>query len=383
MIEPLVVDWVRAIRRGGAAGDAQTLTAAESECLKVGARLRACIWDPIAADVVNSKRIAIVPDGMLSLINFYALPQSDGRYLIERDVIVHEFAAERDLVASRADAEDGRGLLALGGPRFDEIAASEVQSAAWRGPHSSRDVKRDCQDFTDAYFEPLPAAAREAEEVASMWRKKEAGHGEVLCLTGVDASEAAFTAAAAGRRVLHLATHGFFLDGECAEELPGERGIGRVLHKRPVHSASRPMLGLAGLALAGANARDTAKGAENDGILTAEEIASLDLHGVEVAVLSACDTGRGEIRAREGVLGLRRAFTVAGAQVLILGLWSVRDDLASEWMRHFHTRYLAEGARPEVAARDAGRALLQARRARGEGGHPFAWAGFISTGGVQ
>jgi len=383
-IERLAVEWVQAIRRGGAAHDT-ALVAAESKCLEIGARLRACIWDPIAADVASAERIAIVPDGVLSLINFYALPQPDGGYLIKRDVIVHEFAAERDLVTGGEITPEGRGLLALGGPRFDSMpVAAAAHTMAWRAPHSaSRDARRDCQDLSNAYFEPLPASAREAEEVASLWRQNASRHGEVLCLTGDAASEIAFAAAAPGRRVLHLATHGFFLDGECAEEFPGTRGMDRVVLKKPVHAAARPMLGLAGLAFAGANSRETASNAENDGILTAEEISSLDLRGVEVAVLSACDTGLGEIRAREGVLGLRRAFTIAGAQTLVLGLWPVRDDLAREWMHHFHTRYLAEGARPEVAARDAGRAVLQARRARGEGGHPFAWAGFIATGGVR
>ena len=383
-IDPLAVEWVQAIRRGGAALDRQSLDAAESKAREIGMRLRALIWDPMAAELANEERIVIVPDGVLSLINFYAMPQPDGGYLIERDVIVHEFAAERDLVTGRDPAPEGRGLLALGGPRFDaKPATTTAQATLWRAPRgATRDAWSDCQDLTGVHFEPLPASAREAEEVASLWRQNALLRGNVLCLIGDAASETAFATAAPGYRVLHLATHGFFLDGECAEELPETRGMGRVVRKEPARSPLRPMLGLAGLALAGANARDTASGPENDGILTAEEIASLDLRGVEVAVLSACDTGRGEIRAREGVLGLRRAFTVAGAQTMVLGLWPVRDDLAREWMHNFHTRYLTEGVRPEVAARDAGRAVLQARRSRGEGGHPFAWAGFIATGGV-
>ena len=93
-----------------------------------------------------------------------------------------------------------------------------------------------------------------------------------------------------------------------------------------------PLL-LSGLALAGANRRAAAGPDEDDGILTAEEVASLNLQGTEWAVLSACDTGLGEIKAGEGVFGLRRAFQIAGARTVIMSLWSVDDRATRPWMR--------------------------------------------------
>jgi CHAT domain-containing protein len=90
---------------------------------------------------------------------------------------------------------------------------------------------------------------------------------------------------------------------------------------------------LSGLALSGANRRAPATTDDDDGILTAEEVASLDLSGVEWAVLSACDTGVGQITAGEGVFGLRRAFQIAGARSIIMSLWSVEDQSTRAWMK--------------------------------------------------
>ena len=96
--------------------------------------------------------------------------------------------------------------------------------------------------------------------------------------------------------------------------------------------AENPLL-LSGLALAGANRRQVATLDEEDGILTAEEVASLDFNGVEWAVLSACNTGLGRVRPGEGVLGLRRAFQIAGARTVIMSLWSVKTIATRLWMR--------------------------------------------------
>jgi CHAT domain-containing protein len=137
---------------------------------------------------------------------------------------------------------------------------------------------------------------------------------------------------------------------------------------------------LSGLALAGANRRDQAAPDQDDGILTAEEIAALELSGVEWAVLSACDTGVGEVKAGEGVFGLRRAFQVAGAGTLIMSLWSVEDESAGAWMRAlYEARFVARLGTAE-AVRQASRSVLQARRQRGESTHPFYWAAFVAAG---
>ena len=114
---------------------------------------------------------------------------------------------------------------------------------------------------------------------------------------------------------------------------------------------------------------------------TTEEIGAPDPDGVEWAVLSACDTGVGEIRAGEGVLGLRRAFEVAGARTLVMSLWPVEDRTAPRWMRELYGARLENGSDVARAARAASLAVLERQRASDLGGHPSRWAAFVAAGG--
>ena len=111
-----------------------------------------------------------------------------------------------------------------------------------------------------------------------------------------------------------------------------------------------------------------------------EEVASLELEGVEWAVLSACDTGVGEVTAGEGVLGLRRAFQVAGARTVIMSLWSVDDQAARAWMRALYQNRFQKHLSTMDAVHAASLSLLRDRRVRGQSTHPFYWAGFVAAG---
>jgi CHAT domain-containing protein len=205
-------------------------------------------------------------------------------------------------------------------------------------------------------------------------------------LTGRSASEQAFKALAPGHRVLHIATHGFFLGNECWSALDGTRAVGGLTGPvRPdgrrdrVVSPENPLV-LSGLALAGANLRAAAGPLEDDGILTSEEVAALNLEGVEWAVLSACDTGLGEIKVGEGVLGLRRAFVAAGAHTVIMSLWPVSDDSTQRWMQALYQARLRQRLDTADAVRDASLTVVRARRAKGQSTNPFFWAAFVGTG---
>jgi len=364
---------------------------AETACNDEGRTLRSLVWDPIEADLVVSGFVFIVPDGSLNLINFAALPGRGAGYLIEGDRVIHYLSAERDLVAAQGVPSRGAGLLAIGGVSFDspedQPRAESVSQSRTRGVKgqsaSLAQMKPECSDFDSVRFEPLPETSQEIKEVVDAWDRA----GSVTVLTGTQAGERAVKALMPGKRVVHFATHGFFLSSRCRTAASGgedARGIGGYSTAASEHVVQRrttrnPFL-LSGLALAGANRRALAGPDEDDGILTGDEIASLDLSGLEWAVLSACDTGVGDIQSGEGVLGLRRAFQSAGAGTLIMSLWAVEDRSARDWMKLLYQARFQGKLETAQAVREATLGVLRSLRKEGRSTHPFYWASFIAAG---
>ena len=403
-----IARWRRQVTALTMAGGRSTARA-EAALRPSGLRLRARLWDSLAAELAGASRVYIVPDGPLHLLNWEALPAGDG-YLIEQAPLLHYLSAERDLVTGERDGL-GQGLLIVDSPVFSErftpaarVGTTGVGATVSATPAHDGDVYRgsrsSCGDFQSMRFDPLPASGREAETIASIWRRSHdraapelaaqsvslptsspaaSRAHELLRLSGPAATEAAVKQRAAGSRVLHLATHGFFLGGRCASAL--DRGAGTRGGEFAAGSdvGENPLL-LAGFALTGANRRESAGPDDEDGILTAEEIAALDLRGVEWAVLSACDTGVGEVRAGEGVFGLRRAFQIAGARTVIMSLWPVDDEDARRWMTGVYERRFARGAGTMEAVRESSLEQLRRRRRAGLSAHPFYWGGFIAVG---
>jgi len=180
--------------------------------------------------------------------------------------------------------------------------------------------------------------------------------------------------------MLHLATHGFFATGAVRSALSteGSRSADGDLGAGVRAAGFNPMV-LSGVVLAGANQRGG--GAAEDGVLTAEEVVGLDLRAAELVTLSACETGLGEVSDGEGVMGLRRAFALAGARALVLSLWKVPDKETMRLMQGFYTRVGERKAmdKPE-AMRQAQIALIaELREERGEA-HPLFWAAFFVSG---
>jgi CHAT domain-containing protein len=389
-IDLMISRWKREAARGMIL-TSRTPKEAETEYRAVGARLRVKIWDPLVNRLGGVERVFVVPDGELNLVSFAALPVSGSSYLIEDGPLLHYLSAERDLVPEPPVGKPGRGLIAIGGPSFDEVPAPadrlalpETEGIATRG--GTRWKQPSCVDFESLQFEPLPAADHEARQIVTIWQTNHVGEkvdGQVIHLSGATAKESTFTKEAPGRRVLHLATHGFFLGQHTPASRNGSRGIGGLSVIEPAQvpdvACENPLL-LSGLALAGANHRVANESGETDGILTAEEIAGLDLSGVEWAVLSACDTGVGEIRAGEGVFGLRRAIQIAGVQTLIMSLWQVDDDASRQWMKSLYEGRLGKKLDTVEAVQAASLAVLNSRRAAEESTHPFFWAAFVAAG---
>lgn len=398
------IDAAVAAWRAALTGDDRRTGTGEADVRRLGRVVRAALWDPLRALLGEARLVFVVPDGALHLVNLYALPLDDDRYLVETGPIVHTLTSEKDLVdPRRTGGASGRGLLALGGAAFDSLATdleSSVPLVAAGGPGAQptmfRGARARCVDFRALEFGPLPGSAREAARVAQIWRET-TGEEETQAV-GARASEALLKRRAPGQRVLHVATHGFFLDPACRTAgAPPEppldaRGIGALRPSRAdsvtradespdgAQEISNP-LRIAGLALAGANLRESAGPDGEDGVVTAEEMAAMDLRGVEWAVLSACETGVGEVLGSgEGVMGLRRALRVAGVHSVILSLWAVSDAATLEWMDALYRARFADAESTAEAVRSASRALLARRRASGASTHPFYWAAFVAAG---
>jgi CHAT domain-containing protein len=341
---------------------------------RTGEALRRLVWDRLVAHVPDVARVFIVPDGAVTRLPFSALPTGTDSYEVETGPSVHYLAAERDLAAG-AGTPLNHGLLAIGGPAFGEA----VPAAIGADESVSADALRaaGCRGLQSVTFRPLKETAFEAHDVASLWATRAgADAGATRVLTGADASEAIVKQEASRYRVLHIATHGFFFDGSCPEDIRSTRGVGGLVVATPSTDLSL----LSGLALAGANLRARAGANQDDGILIAEEVAALDLKGVEWVVLSACDTGVGTITTGEGVFGLRRAFQVAGARTVIMSLWSVEDSSTRQWMQALYANRFRERLDTAMAVREASLAVLRERRKNLQSTAPFYWAAFVAAG---
>ncbi|WP_438042494.1 CHAT domain-containing protein [Sorangium sp. So ce128] len=358
-------------RRGGVTGvdlgDAAAIDAAAAELSRDlsnperdprerARHLDALVMQPIRGALGPARWLLLSPDGALNLVPFSALVDEEGGYLIDRASFTY-LTSGRDLlraagaVAPQAGAPRG-GVLVIADPAFGSLSELAPDDDATRGLRSA--------ELAGARFPPLPGTEREAEAVRSAL-------ASATVLTGPSATEEALKRAQRPR-VLHIATHGFFLPDQGS---PGEPASTRGAEIEGHAFRENPLL-RSGLALAGANARRSSSD-EDDGILTALEISSLDLHGTQLVVLSACETGLGEVPRGDGVYGLRRALLLAGAETQVMSLWKVGDMATRDLMTSYYAALARGGGRSE-ALRSA---QLQIRRERP---HPHAWAGFITSG---
>jgi len=311
----------------------------------LGRRLDSLLMQPLRAQLGDAEQLLVSPEGLLNLIPFGALVDEQNRYLVERFAFNY-LSSGRDLLREPPPAAGARGpAVIVAAPAFGEPANSQPVSNTVAAVPMSRS-----RSFDNVRFEPLPGTSEEARSLAQIVT------GAVL-LTGDQATETAVKRVSRPR-ILHIATHGFFLQDNDT-----------TIDGAP--AAENPML-RSGLALAGANRLDSGL---DDGLLTALEAAALDLTGTRVVILSACETGVGEIRNGEGVFGLRRAFMTAGAETLIMSLWQVEDDATRQLMVEYHRR-LARGEGRAEALRQAEIALMRDPAHS----HPFFWASFISSG---
>jgi CHAT domain-containing protein len=330
------------------------------------------VMQPLRALTGDATQLLVSPDGALNLVPMEALIDGQGRYLIERYAISY-LSSGRDLLRMQVARQSKSGPLVVADPFFGEPGLGRVATADRAQALSPGGKRRSIttgEDLSSVYFAPLGGTAQEAQAIKMSFP-------EATVLTARQATKAALKQADAPL-ILHIATHGFFLQDEAAGAASpaGESTSGT----RAIHASVKienPLL-RSGLALAGANlsngGNDT-KGGNDDGILTALEASGLNLWGTKLVTLSACDTGVGEVKNGEGVYGLRRAFVLAGAETLVMTLWPVSDYVTREVMTAYYTG-LKQGLGRREALRQAQLAMLK-RQGRG---HPFYWASFIQSG---
>ncbi len=335
------------------------------------------VWKPIENEISREELVFLAPDGGMDMVSFAGLMDDNGKYLVE-DITIHYLSSGRDLMQLKEQAQPGKGLFALGDPDYDAAPATRLSlstvggadSSAHQSEGSSRNVRAACAALRSITLSPLPGTKREVEQVARSWNAQD---GPTTVYYGRSASEEKFKQEAPGNRVIHLATHGYFLEAECQPTTSG-----RGYDPDAGYAGENPLL-LSGLFLAGANLHGEGadeEGAE-DGILTAEEVAAMDLDGTDLAVLSACETGLGEVKDGEGVYGLRRAFQMAGARTVISALWPVSDKVTAEMMSRIHQ---SDGENLAETMREIQLAKIDALRESKQADHPFNWGAFIALG---
>jgi CHAT domain-containing protein/Tfp pilus assembly protein PilF len=340
-IERALREWQQAVA-GGKEGRPEDRTAAQV--------LRQRLWEPLATHLSpDTETVYVAPDGPLTALPWAALPgRKPDTVLLEEyavAVVPHGRLLLEQLRAGppAAGAAGGR-LLAVGAVRYDQAptAAEPPRRLAVldRGP-AIGDRKLRWQD--------LPGTADELEQVQAR-----AGPQDVVLRRGAEAGTAQLLRDLPQARWAHLATHGFFADPKLRSALQVDERVfarktrvsGEVLD-RSTFGARNPLV-LSGLVLAGANLDQPDRG-----ILTAEAIAGLPLDKLELAVLSACETGLGEVGGGEGVFGLQRAFHVAGCRTVVASLWKVDDQATAALMGLFYHHLWEEGKPPLEALREA------------------------------
>ncbi|MBD0268846.1 MAG: CHAT domain-containing protein, partial [Cyanobacteria bacterium Co-bin8] len=363
-------------------GDAQTIDEAAFAFLNTlrdpgaleatraaGRALDELVMQPIRPLLGDVTHLLVAPDSQLNLLPFAAMVDEHNRYLVESYTFTY-LTSGRDLLRLQNPAPSRQPAVIMANPDYTTVATGATarngaEAAAFPQPRGIADLR----------FGPLPGTEVEANAITPLLPNP-------LLLTEAAATENALKQVQAPS-ILHIATHGFFLEdlefgppigssrGEIEIVSATSTGFSAPLSSNRPTSSENPLL-RSGLALAGFNSRASAG---EDGVLTALEAANLDLRGTRLVVLSACETGLGAVSVGEGVYGLRRAFVMAGAESLLMSLWLVDDQGTADLMTLYYQRLLNGEGRSE-ALRQVQLNML----ASSDYEHPFYWAAFMFSG---
>ncbi|WP_287742819.1 CHAT domain-containing protein [Microcystis sp. M169S2] len=295
---------------------------------KSARQLDEILMQPIRQLLGNTKTILLSPDAALNLIPFEALVDENNQYLVENYHITY-LTSGRDLLRLKDKFASQQSPLIVADPFYGKAGEKVALT---------RSI--DLSEFT---FPGLPGTEQEAKAIKNILP-------QATVLTGSQATENAVKQVKKPN-ILHIATHGFF--------------------KPESNVIENPLL-RSGLVLAGVT---IGQSAGDDGVLTALETTNLNLVGTKLVVLSACDTGKGDIKIGQGVYGLRRALVIAGSESQLISLWKVSDDATKDLMVAYYGR-LQKGEGRSEALRQIQLGMLKGEKQK----HPFYWASFIPSG---
>jgi CHAT domain-containing protein/Tfp pilus assembly protein PilF len=343
---------IESLRRGIANGDAA--------CVKEETNLLSeKLWRPIAQKIPEgTNQLLISPDGDLNFLSFAALLGENGKFLAESYDISYMGNA-RDLLRE-SNPNPPNHIRIFGNPIFDRSAEPVEENRL-----AFRNMEVDV--FGQIQLPPLPGTEKECTEI----QKIAANSGWDLETFTRERADEKTIRQTSKPGILHLATHGFYLNSY-TPPIASTRGMSVIgVETSTTNKKGVDPMRASGIAFTGAQstlrswAERKAPDPDNDGILTAEEVACLDLEGTWLVSLSACETGVGEARSGEGVLGLRRSFMMAGAENLLMTLWLVSDQTTPEIMADFYREALKTGNAPGSLAKVQREWLVKLREEKG------------------
>ncbi len=336
-----------------------------------------CFSSHLLAFLQDTKTIYYSPSGLLHRFNFDAIPIDEKTKLSDKFKLVRLGSTRSLVVPDLTKVDSSNQVLLFGGINYN-IATTSINSdtisvdlLASKGEELSfsyvdRGIKERGRDWVY-----LPGTEQEIKGVSTLFKKS---NFKTVEFSGKYATEDAFKnigKSTSSPRVLHISTHGFFFPD------PKDTRKSTVItrEEEPVFKMSDHPMIRSGLILAGGNyawkeGKPFKEGME-DGILTAYEISQMNLSNTELVVLSACETGLGDIQGNEGVYGLQRAFKIAGAKYLMMSLWQVPDEETKEFMISFYKNWLNR----KLSIPDAFR--LTQTQMREKYTNPYLWAGFV------
>lgn len=315
-------------------------------------------WKPVQEHVKTGAKVYYVPSGLMHRISLESLRSVDGGLLGDHYDFVRLSSARELLRQSDATAiADGSKAVLYGGLLYDlDTHVLEAESRKYDLPIQL--ALRGGNVRGDSVFHYLPQTK---EEILAVERILKGKNVEVTSYMGIEGTEESFlNMSGKAPKLLLVATHGFYYSPDHSVGIDYLRGY-------------TDAMSLTGLVMAGGNLAWRGKQLPEGvlgGILTANTISRMDLRGTELAVLSACQTGRGEVTS-EGVYGLQRAFKKAGVQTLIMTLWDVSDFATKEFMTAFFTEFAKNGWKKRNAFDKARRVV------REKFPEPYYWAGFV------